>query len=188
MAKYLDQTGLAYFWGKIKGWVNSSQHPINSLYLTMGTEDPAKLFGGTWKKITSGMLNASASGAGKTGGSSTATLTADNLPAHTHSYTKATSVANHAVTANEMPNHQHSNNARINWFDELGHGLLGNGWAANSNIRVDAGSNLTGSNGGNAGHSHGLNTGSASTGSAGSGSAFSIMPPYINVYVWQRTA
>lgn len=186
--KYLDKNGVSYLYNKLKGWVNSSQHPINSLYLTMGTEDPAKLFGGTWKKITSGMLNASASGAGKTGGSSTATLTADNLPAHTHSYTKATSVANHAVTANEMPSHGHDNNARINWFSELGYGLMGNGWASSTNIRVDAGSNRTGSTGGNAGHSHGLNTGSASTGSTGSGSAFSIMPPYINVYVWQRTA
>lgn len=188
MTKYLDQTGLAYFWGKVKGWVNSSQHPINSLYLTIGTEDPEELFGGTWKKITSGMLNASTSKAGKTGGSSTATLTADNLPAHTHSYTKATGVANHAVTANEMPSHAHDNNARINWYEEQGQGLLGNGFTPNTNIRVDAGIKQTGRSGGNASHSHGLNTDSASTGSTGNGSAFSIMPPYINVYVWQRTA
>lgn len=154
----------------------------------MGTEDPAELFGGTWKKITSGMLNATASGAGETGGSSTATLTADNLPAHTHSYTEATSVANHVVTVNEMPTHDHRNNARINWYEDQGRGLLGNGWTPNSNIRVDAGVDLTSKNGGNAGHSHKLNTGQASTGSTGSGSAFSIMPPYINVYVWQRTA
>lgn len=55
MAKYLDQTGLTYFWGKIKGWVNSSQHPVGSIYIsTSSTFNPQTAWGGTWKKTADG--------------------------------------------------------------------------------------------------------------------------------------
>lgn len=55
MAKYLDQTGLTYFWGKIKGWVNSSQHPVGSIYIsTSSTFNPQNAWGGTWKKTADG--------------------------------------------------------------------------------------------------------------------------------------
>lgn len=55
MAKYLDQTGLTYFWGKIKGWVNNSQHPVGSIYIsTSSTFNPQTAWGGTWKKTADG--------------------------------------------------------------------------------------------------------------------------------------
>lgn len=200
MAKYLDQTGLKYFWGKIKGWVNSSQHPVNSLYLTMGTENPANLFGGTWKKITSGMLYAAESNAGQTGGSSTVTLTADNLPAHNHSYTKATGVGSHAITQNELASHNH--NLQLFIFNGVrnygtkyglavntgggqpGGGGLGDWWNSVKPQDSATNGNRIDNFGGNAAHNHGLNTTSDSTGDTGKGAAFSIMPPHVNVYVW----
>lgn len=164
MAKYLDQTGLTYFWGKVKGWVNNSQHPVGSIYIsTSSTFNPQTAWGGTWKKTADGRCLIGANDTyklGSTGGSAT----------HTHT------TQNHTLTVNEMPPHIHDNNARINWFNELGHGLLGNGWAANTNIRVDAGANHTSTVGGGAAHSHG-NTGSASN-----------MQPYLAVYIWERTA
>lgn len=161
---FLDEAGLTYFWGKVKGWVNSSQHPVGSIYIsTSSTFDPATAWGGTWRKTADGRCLIGANSTyplGTTGGSAT----------HTHT-TQA-----HTLTVNETAPHIHDNNARINWFNELGHGLLGNGWAANTNIRVDAGANQTSIVGGGAAHSHG-NTGSASN-----------MQPYLAVYIWERTA
>ena len=55
MAKYLDQTGLTYFWWKVKGWVNNSQHPVGSIYIsTSSTFNPQTAWGGTWKKTADG--------------------------------------------------------------------------------------------------------------------------------------
>lgn len=72
MAKYLDQKGLTYFWGKIKGWVNSSQHPVGSIYIsTSSTFNPQNAWGGTWKKTADGRCLIGANSAyplGSTGG------------------------------------------------------------------------------------------------------------------------
>ena len=139
-------------------------YPVGSIYIsTSASFNPQTAWGGTWKKTADGRCLIGANSTyplGTTGGSAT----------HTHT------TQNHTLTVNEMPPHIHDNNARINWFSELGHGLLGNGWAANTNIRVDAGANHTSTVGGGAAHSHG-NTGSAST-----------MQPYLAVYIWERIA
>lgn len=189
MAKYLDQTGLTYFWGKVKGWVNNSQHPVNSLYLTVGTEDPAKLFGGTWEKITGGyMLCATETDAGKTGGHSTVTLTPSNLPSHSHSYTKATGINNTSISNNQMPSHNHGTGR--SGFYEAGRGdwgLAGGGAFSDSILMTRGNSGSTYYSGGGAGHGHSLNTSSASTGNTGDAEEFDITPPKINVYVWKRT-
>nr|DAM56369.1 MAG TPA: baseplate protein [Caudoviricetes sp.] len=139
-------------------------YPVGSIYIsTSSTFNPQSVWGGTWKKTADGRCLIGASTAyplGSTGGNAT----------HTHT-TQA-----HTLTVNETAPHIHDNNARINWFNDLGHGLLGNGWSPSTNIRVDAGSNHTSTVGGGAAHSHG-NTGSASN-----------MQPYLVVYIWERTA
>lgn len=88
MAKYLDQTGLTYFWGKIKGWVNNSQHPVGSIYIsTSSTFNPQTAWGGTWKKTADGRCLIGASTAyplGSTGGEATHTLTVNEMPSHNH--------------------------------------------------------------------------------------------------------
>ena len=88
MAKYLDQKGLSYFWGKIKGFVNSHEHPVGSVYITISSSfNPANHWGGTWSKIAEGqcLIQAGATYAlGSTGGEATHTLTTDEMPSHTH--------------------------------------------------------------------------------------------------------
>ena len=73
MAKYLDQTGLTYFWGKVKGWVNNSQHPVGSIYIsTSSTFNPQTTWGGTWRKTADGRCLIGANSTyplGSTGGS-----------------------------------------------------------------------------------------------------------------------
>ena len=84
---FLDETGLTYFWGKIKGWVNNSQHPIGSIYIsTSSTFNPQDAWGGTWKRIADGrcLIGASTSyPLGSTGGEATHALSVAELPKHT---------------------------------------------------------------------------------------------------------
>lgn len=88
MAKYLDQTGLSYFWGKIKGFVNSHEHPVGSVYITISSSfNPANQWGGTWSKIAEGqcLIQAGSTYAlGSAGGETTHQLTFDEMPKHSH--------------------------------------------------------------------------------------------------------
>ena len=88
MAKYLDQTGLTYFWGKIKGFVNSHEHPVGSVYITISSSfNPANQWGGTWSKIAEGQCLIQAGNTyklGSTGGETTHTLTISEMPSHDH--------------------------------------------------------------------------------------------------------
>lgn len=86
---FLDETGLTYFWGKVKGWVNSSQHPVGSIYIsTSSTFNPQTAWGGTWEKTANGRCLIGASDKyplGSTGGEATHKLTTDEMPKHRHS-------------------------------------------------------------------------------------------------------
>ncbi len=88
MAKYLDQTGLTYFWNKIKGWVNSHEHPVGSVYITISSGfNPANQWGGTWSKIAEGQCLIQSGNTytlGSTGGEKTHYITIDELPSHDH--------------------------------------------------------------------------------------------------------
>ena len=65
-------------------------HPIGCVYLAVGGEDPATLFGGKWQQIigryirASGTLSGTTYKAGASGGEITHTITTDELPAHSH--------------------------------------------------------------------------------------------------------
>lgn len=89
MAKYLDKTGLTYFWNKIKGWVNSHDHPIGSVYITISSYfNPADQWGGTWSKIAEGQCliqSGSTYTLGSTGGEAAHYLTGNEMPPHGHS-------------------------------------------------------------------------------------------------------
>lgn len=88
MAKYLDQKGLTYFWGKIKGWVNSSQHPVGSIYIsTSASFNPQEAWGGTWERTADGRCLIGANTTyplGSTGGEAEHTLTVPEMPYHAH--------------------------------------------------------------------------------------------------------
>lgn len=85
---FLDEAGLTYFWNKLKGWVNSHEHPVGSVYITISSGfNPANQWGGTWSKIAEGQCLIQAGSnytLGSTGGEATHFITVDELPSHQH--------------------------------------------------------------------------------------------------------
>ena len=89
-------------------------YPVGSLYWSSKNTNPATLFGGTWTQIKDKFVLACGDtyANGATGGSSTVTLTVNQIPSHTHtgpshthSFTPSGTVANHNHLG---PNHTHS--------------------------------------------------------------------------------
>lgn len=182
-------------------------YPVGSIYMNTTNVNPGTLFGGTWEQIQGRFLLGQSSwhAAGSTGGAESVTLSAAQLPAHTHSIPAHThTVPNHTHT---VPAHTHtattaSAGAHTHRVAHAKVSTVGTAtWAAQSS---DAGNSYATTSAG--AHTHSITvaskdafsttssgtctTGSTSgtSGSVGSGNAVSIMPPFLTVYIWKRTA
>lgn len=190
--KYLDETGLAYLWTKIKAYVDDhsgggavlSFYPVGSYYETSDTSfDPNNAWGGTWILETAGLVHISAgtgyavsgansaSGAGaKDGGNKDAIV-----PYHNHGFTNPTIASSgaHVHTLNQRNAGTSGGRATNN----VTYGASGYDYQT-SNAVVSSGA-----------HSHSYSA-NGSVGYAGtSGNATNAnMQPYINVNRWHRTA
>lgn len=149
-------------------------YPVGSIYMNINNTNPKELFGGVWEQLKDRFLL----GAGDTyqnntsGGTSTVTLTTENLPSHAHGFSGTTSAnENHHHDGNTMEvrsqisNQASSDTARPIASSAHHYGLQ---------ITHDAGS-----------HQH---TFSGTTSNTGSGTAHSNMPPYLVVNMWKRVS
>ena len=91
----------------------------------------------------------------------------------------------HTLTINEMPSHDHGEASlqgeftSYAWSTGYASGIMRNK-GSNVNVQLAGGSDIGQATYGiNASHTHSVN---------GGGQAFSIMPPYKKVYIWERTA
>lgn len=159
---------------------NFCPFPVDSLYLSLGSENPATTWlGTTWQKQEGRFLLGSSSTytLGTTGGNSTIKLSVDNLPSHTHSAT----TASHSHT---QPVHKHTlTHTGSDYYTSYGANYIYHTKSVNSYI--DGMVNAINSAGGET-------TGSASPvttiETTGKGTSFSIMPPYLVVNIWKRTS
>ena len=178
-------------------------YPVGCIYLSVTPTNPHELFGGTWEQIQDKFLLCAGTtyAAGSTGGAATV--------AHTHPQvavtTGASSAANSggpsnntsgstALTVAQMPSHGHRLSYRTGvvatgtsgmyYFDV---GTAGT-WHTSGPSLENTGSG--------SGHTHTLSshthtiahTHSIEATTTGEASDTNNMPPYIAVYVWQRTA
>lgn len=150
-------------------------YPIGSIYTSATSTNPHDLFGfGTWQAIGGGRVLLGADGthsAGSTGGSATHTLTIGEMPAHNHGG------ATGQIGAGGSHSHTDNN------FADYGGTTLRDGESVFQHSESSYGSTRL-----NTGVSNGMPAHSHTIASQGSGTAFSLMPPYLVVHFWQRTA
>lgn len=147
-------------------------HPVGSIYESTDSTSPATLFGGTWEEMEAGLVLVSQgtakSGtvftAGATGGEEKHKLTTDELPAHNHGFSGATS---------ESGWHTHT-------FP-----LSGSHGGSSHVHDSDNSTSTTFTTPGSGNHTH---TFSGTTTTAGNNSSHNNMQPYVAVYRWLRTA
>lgn len=153
---------------------NFCPFPVNSLYLSLGSENPSTLWlGTTWQKQEGRfLLGSSGSYAlGATGGASSIALSVANMPSHTHS-------ASQSAHTHSQPTHYHSCNPPSSG------GYYGGGKITEGSDAVESGIKFNTASAG--GDTTGSATPSISIGATGSGTAFSIMPPYLVINIWKR--
>lgn len=182
---FLDETGLAYFWGKVKTRIATSKtetinavYPIGSIYMSVNDTKPSTLFGGTWERLEGRFLIGAGTNMrtntnesfgslgvgepefanGERGGQYYHKLGIDEMPKHHHDTNDWTMVAN--KDAVKIRTNFGAKCIEIN--------------AEDTNIvpNIKANKNEDGN----------------ATGDSGGGKAHSNMPPYLAVYMWKRTA
>lgn len=130
---------------------------------------------GTWQYVGDTFLYGNPN---SQGGASTVSLGVGNMPSHTHSIP--------ALSGWAASNGAHTHNVRAKYNKDTA-------TKSDGAARANGGGNNTsdwrfGNTDSQGAHGHNVSTNASTTGSNGSGSAFSIMPPYKGVYIWQRIA
>lgn len=130
--------------------------------------NPSTLFGGTWEQIKDTFVLAAGDTyeAGTTGGEATHTLTTNEMPSHTHTFTGTASSHTHSIGIQNTSN------------EETGYGLTQSAIFQNR-VQIDGGGKNTNST---------SVTPRGTNSSTGGGQAHNNMPPYLVAYMWKRTA
>lgn len=163
---------------KPSGWVQGTDavYPVGTIYVSAENVSPASLFGGTWTPLYDRFLIGAGSGysKGATGGYKA-------TQAHTHSIPEQT------VTSTGAGGHNHKYYLPPSWSFKIGTGTK-------NTVTDEVGSGLSDERTTSwvDNHTHSITTPATTSGSFGGGAAASAtdgnMPPYLAVYMWQKTA
>nr|DAH20483.1 MAG TPA: baseplate protein [Caudoviricetes sp.] len=173
--------------GYIFIWSNRNSNNNTELSNIPDLSTPEKMssyFGGTWiqinkKFLMGGVANNPQTGTptGATGGNETVTLSANNLPSHRHTIP--------ALSGSAASNGAHTH--RVTDLEYEGNCTTG-GRAAHIKTNSKTKSGNIGSTTSAGAHTHTVTTTANNTGYTGSGSAFSVLPPYVVVCIYQRVS
>lgn len=169
-------------YGKLlKDYIQSfikTMYPVGSIYMSVNATNPSTYFGGTWVAWGSGRVpvgvntsDSNFSTVEKTGGAAAVTLSASQIPSHTH--------AKGTLAAASAGAHTHNlQNQKAPW-----------GTSASNRVLVDATSGYTAvtnkATTSAGAHTHTI---SGSTAATGGGGSHNNLQPYITCYMWKRTA
>ena len=150
----------------------SAIYPVGSIYTSTVATNPNTLFGfGTWVAFGAGQVMIGVGGgfvAGATGGSADATL-----PVHSHNYS--------GTTTNQNQDHNHGVNAYVG----TSQGGLNAGLSVADTTSYETPTGRANTSNNSVGHDHAF---SGATDSQGGSPTNANLPPYIVVYMWNRTA
>ena len=188
--------------------VTDTIYPVGSLYWSSKSTNPSSLFGGTWVQIKDRFVLACGDTyktVGATGGASSVTLSVSNMPSHTHSFSGSGRTG--GMSGNATGNFQsviRGVNVTATWHSGESSSIVDNSktWTSGCFSRggsfssygpnfytpdhVNPNSNAASIHI-DVSHTHSFSY-SGTTGSNGSGTSFSILPPYVVKYCWERTA
>lgn len=152
----------------------SAMFPVGYIYISAASTSPATLFGfGTWTAIQGRFLVAenATRPAGNTGGAASVTLAEANLPAHAHSFSASTD--NQGAHTHDIARDHDGATGTVEWTLHST-GTSGPDQQYNNQLYSSGG------------HTHSV---SGTTGNgAGTATSFGILPLWLSVYMWQRTA
>jgi hypothetical protein len=143
-------------------------YPVGSIYVSVSSTSPEKLFGGTWTQIQDRFLLAAGSSyaGGATGGEAEHILTEDEMPSHNHTPSTYDDAGSESGYKRNF-----TTNLAIS-SESIGRTAVGSG---GSRYAMTATTNSDISE-------------TATTSKTGGSKAHNNMPPYLAVYVWKRTA
>lgn len=145
--------------------------PVGSVYISTDAANPSTKFGGTWSQITGGFIygtTATSGAKGGTGNTGTGTSTGKN-----NGNTGSTT-----LTVNQIPAHSHNYANRLCVWDASASGTnAARGSYGETSVQFYGWGSVpnTDNTGGGGGHTHTLNNHQHTI-------------PYIECYVWKRTA
>lgn len=192
--------------------------PVGSFYTSYNVNtNPATLLGfGTWTAVQGRfLLSASpAYPAGSTGGAATHAITVAEMPAHSHTGS-IVSAGEHTHTATTASTGAHTHtrgsmnitgtisasveryvgNITGAFYQVPNYATVGAHNYVVNGIGFDASRSWTGATASAGAHTHtvtvqsaGSHTHTVTVGNTGDGAAMSLLPPYVAVYMWRRTA
>ena len=193
--KYLDETGLAYLWGKLKSTfqeklvsgtniktINNtsllgsgnittmtplSAYPVGSVYISTNSTSPATLFGGTWVQIKGRFLLGTGAPDNNTNTYWGTNLTYDGTNKYNENVKSTGGESMHTLIEWEMPSHTHK---------------VSSGWQSSGTTdRITYGSVSGDYYNSGYGNVQFINN-------TGGDGMHNNMPPYFAVYMWERTA
>lgn len=197
MQEIVENVAQQYYQQLTNSELLSLVYPVGSIYTSVNNTNPGSFLGGTWVSFGAGRtligVNSSDddfSASQKTGGAKQVTLSTDQMPSHTHSGSTDSGDGNHNHNAQTA---EASLEGTFTAFRGTTGGIVSRVGESSDNV---GGTGTTRENLKiTADHQHQININNSgahihdfTTESAGGSEPIDILPPYIAVYFWRRTA